>query len=220
MIYISSLLSEFALHQNPSIAEGQASYMKNRFAFFGIKTTERREIQKPFFDKKYLPPKIKLEQMVKFLWDQPQRECQYFAQELVEKYVRQIELKDLELYERMITQKSWWDTVDFIATHLVGHYFKQFPERKYSKTEEWLRSDNIWLQRTALIFQLKYKEKIDVALMEKCIYHLSGSMEFFINKAIGWILREYSKTNPEWVMDFIDRTKLSGLSKREASKYI
>ncbi|HOZ84858.1 MAG TPA: DNA alkylation repair protein [Niabella sp.] len=220
MNLISHLLDEFSLNHNPKIAFEQSSYLKNQFAFFGIKTTERRSIQKPFLDKQYLPPKTELASIVKTLWDQPQRECHYFAQELVEKYAKGFEEQDLNLFEFMITHQSWWDTVDFIATHLVGSYFKQFPEKRYQKVEEWLASGNIWLQRTAILFQLKYQKALDVPLLENSINKLLGSKEFFINKAIGWMLREYSKTNAEWVSNFLAVANLSGLSRREASKYL
>ncbi|MFT6151359.1 MAG: 3-methyladenine DNA glycosylase AlkD [Flavobacteriales bacterium] len=120
----------------------------------------------------------------------------------------------------MITNKSWWDTVDLITTNLVGNYFKLFPEQIIPITKIWMESDNIWLQRTCLIFQLKYKEEIDTDLLTDYILQLKDTKEFFINKAIGWILREYTRTNPEWVIDFVNKHELSNLSKREALKLI
>lgn len=218
--YIRLLLSEFEAHQNTDIAAGQANYMKNQFDFFGIKTIERRNIQKPFLDKNHLPLKTELAPIVRILWSQPQRECQYFAQELAYKYIRTIEENDIALYEFMILHKSWWDTVDFIATRLVGNYFMKFQRKRPLMVNEWLASGNIWLQRSALLFQLKYKKGSDTQLIESTIKALSGSKEFFINKAIGWILREYSKTDPDWVRDFTERVPLSGLSKREGTKYV
>lgn len=120
----------------------------------------------------------------------------------------------------MITHKSWWDTIDFIASNLVGAYFKHFPEVKVNTIKKWLASENIWKQRTALLFQLKYKDQLDTSLLKYIIISLLGSDEFFINKAIGWILREYSKTNPEWVLSFTAENKLDKLSQREALKWL
>ena len=120
----------------------------------------------------------------------------------------------------MVTHKSWWDTVDFIAVKLMGAYFITYPDQKKVCISKWLKSNNIWLQRSALLFQLKYKSAIDTQLLSSSINYLLGSKEFFINKAIGWILREYSRTNPIWVMAFVDKTALSNLSKKEALRLI
>jgi len=103
---------------------------------------------------------------------------------------------------------------------LVGAYFKHFSDEKQTVIDKWLASENIWLQRTALLFQLKYKDQVDTSLLKYVITRLLGSNEFFINKAIGWILREYSKTNPTWVAAFVAETDLHPLSKREALKWL
>lgn len=122
--YIPTLLKEFKLNTNTKIALEQSAYLRNQFEFFGIKTTERRALQQTFLAKDMLPTKNELTTMVKELWKQPQRECQYFAQELAFKYTNQFEKSDIELYEYMVVNQSWWDTVDFIATKLMGAYFK------------------------------------------------------------------------------------------------
>ena len=218
--FINTLEIELEKNSNPRIALEQKAYMRNQFAYYGIKATERREIQKPFFIKEFLPKKDKLDQIIIALWEKPQRDYQYFSQELAFKYVKQLAEKDIELYEYMVTHKSWWDTIDFIAAKLIGEYFKKFPEQRDAYVKKWISSNNIWLQRSALLFQLKYKENLDTALLSSIINSLLGSKEFFINKAIGWILREYSKTNPTWVKDFAKKTALSSLSKKEALRLI
>jgi 3-methyladenine DNA glycosylase AlkD len=218
--FINVLEIKLAQHANPDIALEQKAYMRNQFEFYGIKTTERREIQKPFLIKEFLPKKDELDKIVIFLWEKPQRDYQYLSQELAYKYVKHLEKKDIELYEYMVTHKSWWDTVDFIAAKLMGEYFMKFPEQRAICVKKWIDSNNIWLQRCALLFQLKYKENLDTALLDYIINSLLGSKEFFINKAIGWILREYSKTNPNWVMEFAHKTALSNLSKKEALRLI
>jgi 3-methyladenine DNA glycosylase AlkD len=121
----------------------------------------------------------------------------------------------------MVTNKSWWDTVDFIAVKLIGNYFKVFPELKEDYINKWIASENIWLQRSALLFQLKYKKDLDPKLMAYTIKQLLGSKEFSVNKAIGWVLREYGRTNPNWVLDFVNTTStISNLSKKEALRLI
>jgi 3-methyladenine DNA glycosylase AlkD len=146
----------------------------------------------------------------------PQRECQYIAQEMAHRVIRKPAEADLQLFEYMVTEKSWWDTVDFIAANILGRYFKNHPDAILPAVEKWLASGNIWLQRSAILFQLKYKSELDTALLAATISPLIGSKEFFINKAIGWVLREYSKTNPQWVVNYCEQTDLNGLSKREA----
>ena len=218
--YISTLIKEFKLNANTKIALEQSAYMRNQFLFFGIKTTERRALQQIFLAKEMLPDKKELEGIISTLWKQPQRECHYFAQELAFKYIKQIEKQDIDLYEFMVINQSWWDTVDVIATKLMGAYFKKFPEQKAIYVNKWLKSGNIWLQRCALLFQLKYKDERDLTLLSNTINALLGSKAFFINKAIGWILREYSRTNREWVITFAENTALSPLSKKEALRLV
>lgn len=218
--FIQNLSAEFSKNANAEIAKGQKAYMKNHFEFFGIKTEIRRELQKPFLIKTYLPSKIEAFHIIKTLWQQPEREYQYFAQELASQYLKQTAEEDIALYEFMIVHKSWWDTVDFIATKLLGNYFKKFPNQRSSYVKKWLRSGNIWLQRSALLFQLQYKEKLDTELLTATIQPLLGSKEFFINKAIGWVLRHYSRTNPDWVVEFVNSTPLENLSRKEALRLI
>ncbi len=218
--FINILETEFEKNANPKIASGQKAYMKNQFEFHGIKTPVRRKIQKPFFVKEYLPQKNDLERIIKTLWEKPEREYQYFAQELTEKYNKQFDKKDIKLFEFMIIHKSWWDTVDFIAPKLVGEYLKIYPEQRNTNIEKWIASENIWLQRTSILFQLNYKNELDTEFLSHIINLLLGSKEFFINKAIGWILRQYSKVNPNWVIDFAKHTQLDKLSYKEATRLI
>lgn len=214
--YINTLQLELEKKANAVVAIKQKEYVRNQFEFYGLKTTERREVQKPFLVAEYLPNKEDLNGLVKLLWSKPQREYHHFSQELVFKYCKQFVENDIHLLEYMVTHKSWWDTVDFIANKLMGSYFKRFPNQVDIYVQKWLNSNNIWLQRSALLFQLKYKNDLDTEVLSYCINSLLGSNEFFINKAIGWVLREYSRTNPEWVVAFVSKTTLSTLSKREA----
>ena len=139
---------------------------------------------------------------------------------MVFKYVKQLEKEDIVLFEYIVTHKSWWDTVDFIAVKLMGAYFKKFPEQRTVYVKKWLASGNIWLQRSALLFQLKYKQDIDTQILRSTINYLLGSKEVFIIKAIGWILREYSRTKSSWVVGLVERTALNPLSKKEALRLL
>jgi 3-methyladenine DNA glycosylase AlkD len=219
--YIHNLENRFKENANTEIARWQIQYMRNQFGGLGITSPIRKKLQKPFLEKKQLPNKEIAFEIIKLLWEKPEREFQYFAMELARFLLKQADKSDIELYEWLITNKSWWDTVDFIAPDLVGSYFMKFPNEKEEVIKKWMNSGNIWLQRTSLIFQLRYRHQTDTDLLSKNINQLIGSKEFFINKAIGWSLRQYSKFNPEWVEKFVNNNpKLSGLSRREALKII
>lgn len=218
--YLNTLSQEFKSNANAQIALQQKAYMRYQFEYYGLKAPVRQSLQKPFLVKEYLPKNDQLNELIKTLWEKPQREYQHFGQDLVFKYVKHFEQKDIALFEYMVIHKSWWDTVDFIANKLMGAYFKQFPELRETYVKKWLQSGNIWLQRSALLFQLKYRQDLDTNLLSNTINHLLGSKEFFINKAIGWVLREYSRTNPQWVQTFVNNSSLSPLSKKEALRLL
>ncbi|MCX6583887.1 MAG: DNA alkylation repair protein [Candidatus Aminicenantes bacterium] len=218
--YVTSIKEKFQAAADPVKALPMKKYMKNLFEFLGITKPQRIPLKKEFLKKERLPGVERLEGIIKQLWELPGREYQYFGFELVEHYRKQLKEQDIDLLEYMITNKSWWDTVDFIAANLVGTHFKRFPHLVGPYTAKWLASGNMWLQRTALLFQLKYKAGTDVELMFQIIRQLADSKEFFIRKAIGWALREYSKTNPAAVIKFVESHPLSNLSKREALKVI
>ena len=120
----------------------------------------------------------------------------------------------------MITTNSWWDSVDFIAKHILGNYLFQFPDEIEKVVTECSSSENMWLNRSAILFQLGYKNQTDAKrLFDICLQHKSSS-EFFIQKAIGWALREYSKANPDEVVSFVAKADLKPLSQKEALKRI
>lgn len=218
--YISVLQNEFQKNSNIKNAIGQKAYLKNQFEFFGMNSPIRKTVQKQFLVKQFLPAKESLNNIIKTLWKKPEREFQYFAQELFQKYQNQFDKEDIVLIEYMILNKSWWDTVDFLASNLLGPYFKRYPKQQKKYVEKWIQSGNMWLQRSAIIYQLKYKDEVDTQILTYAINSLLGSKEFFINKAIGWSLRQYSRFNPKWVAEFVDKTPLENLSRREALRLL
>lgn len=218
--YIVPLKKQFELAANPVDAQWMVKYLREQFDFFGIKTPKRKEIIREHKRAFGLLPDSQKKAIVTWCWQQPQREYQYFTMEMLRSSAKKESAEIIELYENITTTKSWWDTVDFIASNLVGTYFKRFPKNIQPITTRWMDSGNIWLQRTCLLFQLKYKKDLDTTLLESFIAPLATSKEFFIRKAIGWILREYSKTDPDYVRGFVSRNNLTGLSEREAMKWI
>jgi len=145
---------------------------------------------------------------------------QYVAIELLFRMRKQADIQTIELYEWLMLHKSWWDTVDYISPNLVGNLFVKFPEIRNVSIKKWMDSKNFWLQRSCLLFQLKYKAKTDDQMLFDLCTRLSTEKEFFIRKAIGWSLREYAKANPSVVKKFVEDTMLSGLSRREALKHL
>ena len=218
MTYTEKLRSIFEDCKNPVDAEKMSAYMREQYVYFGLKSPERKEAVKFFFKENGFPNDIN--HTVKEWWNQPEREFQYAAMNLLEKNMKTAPVNRIELYEYLIINKSWWDTIDMIAAKLVGHHFKIYPELIPHYTEKWMLSGNFWLQRSALLFQLKYKKDTNWNMMQSFILKLKDEKEFFIRKAIGWVLREYSKTYPDKVIEFIENTELSNLSKREGLKVI
>ena len=207
-----------ASHADKSNAGPMERYMKNQFPFLGIKAPLRRELSKQLLREQGIPENW--EQAVEHLWELPEREYQYVAMDLLEKRKKQLTPEHLPWIVHWITTKSWWDTVDYLAAHTTGKLFSLYPELIRPNTTAWVQGDNIWLARTAILFQLSYKAKTDQELLFSLIESCAASNQFFIQKAIGWSLREYAKTEPEAVRGFVERTVLSNLSKREALKHL
>jgi 3-methyladenine DNA glycosylase AlkD len=218
-VYLKSVKKAFIQHADAEKAKGAKAYMRNQFEFYGIQTPVRRMITKEIFASG-LPSFQDIPAIMKDAWQQPEREYQYFAIELLGKMKKEWKPDLIPVLEEMITEKSWWDSVDHIATWILGPFFQKFPELIKKMTKKWNQSDNLWLQRSSIMFQKAYREKTDTGLLSEYINHCKGSGEFFIQKAIGWSLREYAKTDPKWVRSFVQKNQLPALSKREALKNI
>lgn len=219
---IQQLESAFERNRNNGEAEGMARYMKNRFTYFGIKKPKRAEIQKAWFltFSKDFSPEEKRE-LVLELWQKVEREFHYVAIDFISKWKdSELRIEDVSFLEFLLTNQSWWDSVDNIASNFLGRYLQLFPDQRDSVISSWRKSDNMWLRRSCLIFQLRYKSATNFTLLKGLILELKHEKEFFIQKAIGWSLREYAKTNPESVRNFVVESGIQGLAKREALKHI
>ena len=218
--YIKPVYDQYALQANAINAAGAKAYMKNQFEFFGIKTPERRRITNEYMKRMGLQQATDLKDIVTELWGLKERECQYFAIELLNYHQALWKEGIIELIEFCLINKSWWDTVDALSSECTGPYFVLFPQGIKSTTFRWNTSDNIWLQRSSLLFQKNYRNNTDLELLANYIRQLAPSKEFFVKKAIGWVLREYAKTDKEWVLEFVNKHTLSMLSRKEALKHI
>lgn len=208
--------------QDPIKAEKMAAYMKDRFPFYGVPAPQRTAILRPIWHKRKPIIKSHIVEITEKLWALPQREYQMIAMELTGKCKSAYTEDNLEHISSLITQKSWWDTVDFLASTIIGHILSKDSTLAKRVANEYMQSDNMWQQRTAILFQLKYKDTVDEELLYRLIVATKGSKEFFINKASGWALRQYSKYNPHSVGTFIASNKdwMTNLSIREGSKYL
>jgi 3-methyladenine DNA glycosylase AlkD len=206
---------------NANNAKSMKAYMLNQFEFLGVKTPDRRAISKTVFKQNIVNTSHELSTLVKELWAFNQREWQYIAIECLAYYKKLWQPQTISLIQYLLTTKSWWDTVDAIASYILSDYFKKFPELIIT-TEAWNTSNNMWLQRSSIMFQKAWKKQTNIQLLSQYILRHACSKEFFIQKAIGWALREYSKTNPKWVLNFIEQHKslLSTLSYKEGIRNI
>ncbi len=216
----TKIIKTFNIHLDDELAIGMKAYMKDRFDYLGIKSPVRNEILKPFFSElKELDTKEWM-MVVDQLWNQKFREFQYAAMVFTDRKIKELQPEHLPFLEKMITEKSWWDTVDMVAGNLIGAFFKMYPEKIPAAITRWTKTDNFWLHRACIIFQLKYGASTDHKLLFELCTKYANEKEFFIRKAIGWALRQYSKFNPKAVEAFIQKQKLSPLSVKEASKYL
>ncbi|MCR9174050.1 MAG: DNA alkylation repair protein [bacterium] len=217
---LESLTEKLQCDADAAYGEKMSAYMKGKFVYYGIPAPMRNSIQKEWFSE-VKDAKVDRWELIDALWDGEQREFQYVAIDLLKRTPKRLIVReDLPAIEHLITTKSWWDTVDLIASNYVGAYFQKFPDTLPATIEAWRHEPNLWLNRTCLIFQLKYKEDTDFELMKSLIIQYQGNSEFFIQKAIGWALRQYSKTAPEEVREFVEEIRLEGLARREAVKYL
>ena len=219
MGFIDQLKSALERSKNEGNARQMEAYMKDLFPFLGIKAPERKTLLKNVLNSEKEEVSKNYRTISKQLYGLNEREYQYCAIEIIGKFLnKDYQEHDIEIISYLITMKPHWDTVDFIAKHILGNYILQFWESRHKHIDAFSSSEDMWLNRSALLFQLGYKTKTDKdILFSQCEKH-SASDEFFIQKAIGWALREYAKTNPQSVVDFVSNAQLKPLSKREALK--
>ncbi len=212
------IFERFRLAANPEKAAPMSAYMRNRFPFLGIATPERRRLSRNFF--RGMDQGIVEWDFISECWRQPEREFQYLAVDYLSKMKAMLTAADIPRLRELAVQKSWWDTIDGLNV-VIGDIALRCPGAK-AILLEWSTDDNIWLRRISIDHQLMWKEKTDPVLLEQVIVNNLGQEEFFINKAIGWSLRQYSKTDPAWVRGLIERHRgrMAPLSIREASKYL
>ena len=217
---LSGLITELENNRNELLAESMGKYMRDKFNFLGIRGPKRTELFK-----KYFPTARKTKEIdwnfIETCWNKEEREFQYAVVYYLKAMQKFLKKGDISKLKYLVVTKSWWDTVDLLSK-IIGDVVNRSKELK-TLMLEWSKKENdIWLRRVAILHQLSFKENVDKLLLETILEDNLCDGEFFINKAIGWALRDYSKVNPEWVRKFIEknRSEMANLSLREASKYL
>lgn len=210
---------QFAQIEDENKAESMEKYMRNQFRFYGVPSPKRREVYKEFIKEEKMNKTIDWDFLDKCYKDE-HREFQYLVLDYLIALNTYLTYEDIPKITNYIKVKQWWDTIDFL-NKIIGNIGLR-DSRVNSLLLKWSEDEDIWVRRLAINHQLGRKEKTNIALLEEIITNNFGSDEFFINKAIGWSLRDYSKVNPEWVRVFTNRysDEMSNLSIREASKYL
>jgi 3-methyladenine DNA glycosylase AlkD len=209
----------FEERRDPARAAAMAAYMRDQFPYYGLPAPAQRSAAKEAADGLGPPSETDVVQLATTCWARPQREWQYAACDVLARRAKHCSPALLLTAEHLIITKSWWDTVDSLASKTVGALVRAYPKLA-ATMDEWIAADDIWLARTALIHQLGYKSATDHERLFAYCRQRAGDSEFFIRKAVGWALREYAKTDPQAVQRFVDANDgaLSNLSKREALK--
>ncbi|MBF6978521.1 DNA alkylation repair protein [Aerococcaceae bacterium zg-BR22] len=213
-----SIEQELQSVANKQKAIAMANYMRNQFEFLGVQTPTRKQIMRDFY-------KSERKQGIDWTfidacYQSPYREMHYVALDYLKALEKFLRYEDIPHLRLLAEQNTWWDTIDQLD-RLIGNIGLN-DERVNDLMLEWSQDSNFWIRRIAIDHQLTRKEQTNTELLEQIIINNFGSKEFFINKAIGWSLRDYSKTNPNWVRQFIEQyhEQLSTLSIREGSKYL
>jgi 3-methyladenine DNA glycosylase AlkD len=202
-------------------AEPMAAYMKHHFAFLGVKTPARRTASRPMFAAARTADIDEVLSFADRCWAQPEREFQYVGSDVLAREAKRLGPHHLGRIEALITTKSWWDTVDALAAHVVGTMVRG--HRALTQVmDRWIDADDLWLARTAILHQLRWKTDTDAGRLFSYSERRATDPEFFIRKAIGWALREFAKTDPDAVRTFVDAhaDEFSELTKREALKHL
>jgi len=201
---LSGLIIELEENRNELLAESMSKYMQDKFSFLGVRGATRTEIYKKYFPEARKTKTIDWN-FVESCWNIEEREFQYVVVYYLKAMQKFLKREDISRLKYLIVTKSWWDTVDLLAK-VVGSLVIRI-EGYDQIMLEWSKDSNIWLKRVAILYQLSLKEKVDKQSLERILVDNLGDSEFFINKAIGWALRDYSKYNPEWVREFIKKNK-------------
>ena len=213
---------ELERRADPRRAREMAAYMKTDEPFRGVPKPARDPLVRAMKTRFAPQDRSEYEAGVLALWREPWRESQYLALDFARLFLPLATLQSLPLWERLIREAAWWDRVDALASTLVGPLLLRHRPEVSGALEGWVRDPHLWLRRSALLAHLNHKRATDWEQLGRHCLLLAGEREFFIRKAIGWVLRQYARTDPGAVLAFLDThgPALSGLSRREAMRHL
>lgn len=218
--WLAPLHASFKRHACAPNAVGAFAYMKGIAPFIGLMTDKRRALVREHIAEQGAPGLDRLPEIARAAFACNEREMHYTAVDLLRKYAKKLGPEHLPLVEELITTKSWWDTVDILAIHVIGAILKAHPKQIPKWNKRWINSPNLWLNRTAILFQAAWKEDTDRELLFANIEQHATHKDLFIRKAIGWALRSLAETDPAAVKAFVRSHQLAPLSEREALRKI
>jgi len=216
---LQRLQMSYAEARDPVRGAQMAAYLRDQFDCLGITMPRRRAIDRRVLAGVPKPGEAALGTIARACWELPEREYQYFATDQLVRHAARLSAGFLPTAEHLITTRSWWDTVDPLATRVVGSLVTRHREL-VAVMDAWIGSPNLWLVRTALLHQLNYKTDTDAVRLFRYCRTQAGHRDFFVRKAIGWALRQYARTDPDAVRRFVADNELSPLSVREATKHL
>lgn len=216
---LDRLTTVYAAAANADRARAMAGYMRDQFPFLGIDGPAQKVLAREVLAGLTRPTEADLVAVALGCWALPEREYQYFACAWLRRHSRACGSGFLDTARHLVVTKPWWDTVDTLAAHVVGPLVARHPAL-VPAMDDWSANENMWLARTAILHQLRYRDATDEERLFRYCTALAGHRDFFIRKAIGWALREYAKTDPVVVRSYVEanRNRLSPLSIREALK--
>lgn len=218
--FVTELHADFLVHKNQEKAYAMQQYMKNKFPFLGIQKPLRTILIKPYLTIwKTLHHTTQIE-ISTSLWNLKEREFQYACITLHQSSATQHNHQLISHLIDLVGLKSWWDTVDILSANLIGKYCLKHYETYIPVMLNYSKDSNIWYNRLALLHQLKYKKLTNLSVLNQTIVNCKHKEDFFIQKAIGWLLREYAKSNPEFVINYLNEQTFSNLATREALKHL
>ena len=213
------LAASFETAADPERAQQQAAYLRDQFVFFGIGAPDHKALVSAALRDLGRPALVDIESFARVAYGQSEREWHYAAVKVTRRHAKLLEPTSVPLVHHLVVTHSWWDTVDEIASHLAGTLVERHPET-VAVMDEWAASDHMWLARTAILHQLRFKDRTDVDRLFRYCLDRADEPDFFYRKAIGWALRQFARTDPDAVREFCaaNQHRLSNLSLSEAQK--
>jgi len=213
-----TLRESLAAQADAARAAAMTAYMRGQFAFFGVPTPLRRSLTRSWISG--AAPSLALD-VAEILWRSEERECQYAACDLLVRHARALPLHSAERLAALVCTKSWWDTVDPLASNVFGPLALR-DVSVLAAIDGYVNHEQMWLRRVAVLHQLQYKAATDLARLQAALDANLAHPDFFIRKAMGWALRQYARTDPEWVRIYLRSRgdRVPALTRREAVKHL